>query len=164
MILILVVIVVLAAAAFILKNKKTTLSESSTDLGWSECPSRSSFSQRRVRAAVRAESLFSGTPPKLRTEPLACSRSTSRACRSRRDWTLQWSARQTGDRRATGAIWLVERALLLLCSPHMTISRARPRVTEWLFLWARSAERAHSVQGFTFYRNSILLVLRDVAR
>lgn len=43
----------------------------STDLGWSECPSRPSSSPGRAPAPLRARRSFSGTPPELRPGHLA---------------------------------------------------------------------------------------------
>lgn len=104
-----------------------TTAQQFTDLGWSEFPSRPSSSPGRTRVVLRAQRLFSLTSQELRSQPLACSpcktscgvRSNNADC-SRRGWISaesEWS-NLIGWRAL----------LLLLCSTHMTISHALPRV------------------------------------
>lgn len=83
-----------------------TTAQQCTDLGWSEYPSRPSSSPGFVQSTIRSRLLFSGTPPELRTKPLACSLvPSSRGYRSNSTATVRagW-----GERGATGATRLAE--------------------------------------------------------
>lgn len=103
-----------------------TTAQQCTDLGWSGCPSRPSSSPGRARVAVRDQRLFSGTYPELRTEPLACFHGwTSRAALTADCSSAARAKLRTAERWSN---LIGSKALLLLCSTHMTISRARPRV------------------------------------